>query len=296
MMRILVAGGDGQVGREFAELQATDGVDIIRCDRRQLDITRPDSIEAALHLYQPDALVNAAAYTAVDRAETNVEQAFAINAQGPEHLARAAARCGIPLVHISTDYVFDGDKPIGQSYTEQDICEPRTVYGQSKLAGERMLRAAWNDTYVLRTSWVFGRFGSNFPKTMLRLASERDVLRVVNDQWGCPTHAADIAQTIVRILQTRDSVRPGIYHYAGDTACTWFDLADYVLEQAAEKRVLGHKILLEPIPSSAYPVPAPRPFNSVLDSSVLLSSWSDTSATASDWRAGVARLLTSGNT
>jgi dTDP-4-dehydrorhamnose reductase len=246
--------------------------------------------------YRPDAIINAAAYTAVDRAETEREQAFAINATGAAHLASAAQSASIPLLHISTDYVFAGDKSLGQAYTEQDVCQPQTVYGLSKLEGEKRVLDLCSQVVVMRTSWVFGRFGGNFPKTMLRLAGERDRLGVVSDQWGCPTHAADIASTAVKILRVMGDKRvpTGVYHYAGDSACTWFDLAGYTLQQALAAGKLEKLPDLNPITTADYPVPAPRPANSVLDSS-LLSSYLP-AVLASDWRAGITTLLASGKT
>jgi len=211
-MRILIAGGDGQLGSEFADIVQAD-VALIRCARAELDITNPASIEQALSKYQPQALINAAAYTAVDRAESEPDLAFAINATGAGNLAAAAERSGIPLLHVSTDYVFSGDKPAGKAWTEDDICEPRSVYGHSKRVGEELVLEACSRTVVLRTSWVFGRYGNNFPKTMLRLARERDVLRVVGDQHGCPTHAADIAATLVKAAcaMANKKLASGIY-------------------------------------------------------------------------------------
>ena len=264
-MRILITGGDGQLGREFADI--TDAaVELIRCPRAELDITDPVSIEAALDLHQPQAIINAAAYTAVDRAESETAQAFAINATGPGLLARAAERRGIALLHVSTDYVFSGDKPIGEAWSEQDACEPRSVYGASKLEGEKQVLEFCSKAFVLRTSWVFGRYGNNFPKTMLRLARERDELRVVGDQWGCPTHAGDIASTLVKAAQALLAGRlpSGTYHYAGTPACTWYDLASYVIESAFTLGLLSHKPRIVAIGTSEYPVAAARPVNSAL--------------------------------
>ena len=192
LARILVAGGDGQLGHEFADINEP-GIEIIRCSRSELDITNLDNIHSVFAKYQPQAVINAAAYTA----ETEAEQAFAINANGAGYLARAAESLNIPLLHVSTDYVFSGDKPVNKTWTEKDSCEPRSVYGHSKLVGEQQVLDACSRALVLRTSWVFGRYGNNFPKTMLRLARERDELRVVGDQVGCPTHAGDIAATLV---------------------------------------------------------------------------------------------------
>ncbi len=293
-MRVLVAGGEGQLGREFLAL-ASNTVEIICCARMDLDITDLASIARALDVHQPDAIVNAAAYTAVDRAETDRERAFSVNADGAGNLARAANGAGIPLVHVSTDYVFSGDRPLGLAYRECDPCHPHTVYGASKLAGEQQVLAVGGDAFVLRTSWVFGCFGGNFPKTIMRLARERDALRVVSDQWGCPTFATDIATSIMALLDAagRKQVPGRLFHYAGSVACSWFDFADHVLDEALHMRLLARKPILSPIMTVEYPVPAPRPHNSVLDCSRLLSEVP--AVVLSDWKSGIKTLLASGN-
>lgn len=288
-MRILIAGGDGQLGSEFADIVQAD-VALIRCARAELDITNPASIEQALSKYQPQALINAAAYTAVDRAESEPDLAFAINATGAGNLAAAAERSGIPLLHVSTDYVFSGDKPAGKAWTEDDICEPRSVYGHSKRVGEELVLEACSRTVVLRTSWVFGRYGNNFPKTMLRLARERDVLRVVGDQHGCPTHAADIAATLVKAAcaMANKKLASGIYHYAGAPACTWHTFATHIIERAFTAGVLEKKPTIISIATHEYPVAAARPMNSVLDASKLHRALG---VAPSQWQDGVDALL-----
>ncbi|HQQ62955.1 MAG TPA: dTDP-4-dehydrorhamnose reductase [Pseudomonadales bacterium] len=294
-MRVLIAGGEGQVGREFGELALPD-MNLLRVGRGEFDITDAASVARALLHYRPDALVNAAAYTAVDRAEMEREQAFAINATGAANLARAAQSAGIPMIHLSTDYVFSGDKALGEAYTEQDACAPKTVYGQTKLEGEKQVLDLCQQSAVMRTSWVFGRFGGNFPKTMLRLAGERDQLGVVHDQWGCPTYAADIARAVLHMLRAMSGRRvpSGVYHYAGDSACTWFDLACYTLGRAKALGILDRLPAMKPIASTDYPVPAPRPANSVLDCSLLSGRVPEVEL--SDWKAGIETLLASGKT
>lgn len=264
--RILIAGGDGQLGQEFAHI-VEPHVELLRCSRSELDITDPASIQNAFVKHQPHAVINAAAYTAVDRAESEAEQAFAINANGAGHLAKACEAHAISLLHVSTDYVFSGDKPAGDAWTEDDICEPRSVYGHSKLIGEQQVLDGCTRALVLRTSWVFGRFGNNFPKTMLRLARERDELRVVGDQWGCPTHAGDIAATLVKAAQAMAAgkLAAGIYHYAGAPACTWHDFAAQVIETAFTKGMLAKKPRVVAIATHEYPVAAERPMNSVME-------------------------------
>ncbi len=270
LARILVAGGDGQLGQEFADIREP-GIELIRCSRSELDITNLDSIHSAFAKYQPQVVINAAAYTAVDRAETEAEQAFAINANGAGHLARVAESFNIPLLHVSTDYVFSGDKPVGKAWTEKDSCEPRSVYGHSKLVGEQQVLEACSRALVLRTSWVFGRYGNNFPKTMLRLARERDELRVVGDQYGCPTHAGDIAATLVKAAKAmiNNELAAGIYHYAGAPACTWHAFAEQIIESAFTKGMLTKKPRVIAIATHEYPVAAERPVNSVMDCSKL---------------------------
>jgi dTDP-4-dehydrorhamnose reductase len=288
-LRILVAGGDGQLGQEFAEI-VEPGVEIIRCSRSELDITDPASVEKAFAKYSPQAVINAAAYTAVDRAEDEAEQAFAINANGAGHLALAAENLGIPLLQVSTDYVFSGDKPAGEFWLEEDDCEPRSVYGHSKRVGEEQVLDACSRALVLRTSWVFGRYGNNFPKTMLRLARERDELRVVGDQWGCPTHAGDIAITLVKAAQAlaAGKLAPGIYHYAGSPACTWHAFAVQIIESAFAKGMLAKKPRVVAIATHEYPVAATRPVNSVLDTTKLHTALAIDSP---GWQTGLNKLL-----
>ena len=288
-VRILIAGGDGQLGCEFADT-AQPGVTLLRCSRSELDITNRDSIDRALAKHQPQALINAAAYTAVDRAESEPDLAFAINANGAGHLAQAAESHGIPLLHVSTDYVFSGDKPPGEMWTEDDACEPRSVYGHSKRVGEEQVLDACSRALVLRTSWVFGRYGNNFPKTMLRLARERDELRVVGDQHGCPTHAGDIAATLVKaacaVIERR--MDGGIYHYAGAPACTWHGFATQIIDSAFAVGVLQKKPRVVAIATHEYPVAAARPMNSVMDGSKLQRALGITSP---PWQDGLDLLL-----
>ncbi len=262
-LRILIAGGDGQVGKEFADL-AVENVELLRCKRSDLDITQPVSIQRAFEKYRPDAVINAAAYTAVDRAESEPDLAFAVNAIGAGNLAQVAQTHDIPLLHISTDYVFSGDKATGKAWLESDICEPRSVYGHSKRVGEEQVLDMCGRAFVMRTSWVFGRYGNNFPKTMLRLARERDELRVVGDQYGCPTHAADIATTLVKaaIAMMEENLQSGIYHYAGAPTCSWHAFASAIIERAFVLGLLEKKPNVISIATHEYPTAAQRPMNS----------------------------------
>lgn len=291
-MRILIAGGDGQVGREFADL-AAENITLLRCARSELDITQSDSIRQVFEKFQPDVVINAAAYTAVDRAESEPDLAFVINAIGAGNLAHAAQARGIPLLHISTDYVFSGDKPAGKAWQESDVCEPRSVYGHTKLIGEEKVLEACSRAFVMRTSWVFGRYGNNFPKTMLRLARERDELRVVGDQYGCPTHAADIAATLLKAARAMidGTLASGIYHYAGAPACSWHAFANATIERAFALGLLEKKPNIISIATHEYPTAAQRPMNSEMCCKKLQQALG---ITAPQWRDGLGVLLKSG--
>lgn len=288
--RILITGGDGQVGREFAELPAADKIDLIRVNRAQLDVTDAASIKRIIELYQPHALINSAAYTAVDRAETETEQAYAINCEAARLLAIACREHKVKLLHISTDYVFDGTKPLEQTWLETDTCNPQSVYGASKLAGEQAILAELPDAFILRTSWVFGRFGNNFVKTMLRLGAERDSLNVVNDQFGGPTHALDIAATLVKAAGylIDDKIAGGIYHYGGSPHCSWQQFAEAIMQAGVAHAMLERAPTVNGIPSSDYPTPAKRPANSQMNGNKLASALG---IAPSNWQHGLDTCL-----
>jgi dTDP-4-dehydrorhamnose reductase len=262
---VLVTGCRGQIGRELVEAQPCAGLSPIGVGHDDLDVTDRHAVRQVVERYRPTLIVNAAAYTAVDRAESEPDAAFAVNADGPEHLAEAAAKTGVPLIHLSTDYVFDGAK--STAYTEDDALRPLGVYGASKAAGERAVRERLDRHLILRTSWVFGAYGTNFVKTMLRLGRERDRLAVVADQWGCPTGAADIAKAILGIAhQLLISPRIdawGTYHFAGRTSTNWCGFAEAIFERA--KPFWGRRPEVTPIATADYPTPARRPPASVLD-------------------------------
>jgi dTDP-4-dehydrorhamnose reductase len=262
---VLVIGCRGQVGRELMEVRPPPGVSPVGLGHGDLDVTDRDEVRRVVHRYRPMLIVNAAAYTAVDRAEAEPDAAFAVNADGPAHLADAAAAAGIPLVHLSTDYVFDGVKP--GAYTEDDPVRPLGVYGASKAAGERAIRERLDHHVILRTSWVFGTHGTNFVKTMLRLGRERGRLHVVSDQRGCPTGAADLADAIHgiahQLLIERRSNAWGTYHFVGRGATNWYDFAEAIFERA--EPFWGRRPELAPITTADYPTPARRPAASVLD-------------------------------
>ena len=279
MTRLLVFGRSGQVATELARLAP----DAQFLGRDQVDLTDPEACAAAVRDSDCEAIINAAAYTAVDDAETDRETAFAVNGAAPGAMAAEAAARGIPFIHISTDYVFDG---CGRDpWVEADPGRPLGVYGASKLAGERAVASFRGQAVILRTSWVFSAHGKNFVKTMLRLGAEREELRVVADQLGGPTPADDIAETCLRVLQQMqtDPAHRGVYHYAGAPDTSWAGFAREIMEQAQ----LPCKII--DIESSEYPTPARRPANSRLDCSAIAR---DFAILRPDWREGLARVLT----
>ena len=263
MADVLVTGADGQVGSEIRHLAETGafGGAFHFTDREILDITDPDAIEAFLRKHPIGTIVNCAAYTAVDRAESQPEQADAVNHLAVAHLAAAARRHGIRLLHLSTDYVFDGTNH--RPYTEEDPAAPRSVYGATKLRGEEAMRQiAPPNSLIVRTSWVYSGFGANFVKTMLRLGRERDELGVVADQIGAPTYARDLAATILGMLNVECSMldeEVGIYHYSNEGVASWYDFAKAIFE------IANIDCKVNPIGTEAYPTPAPRPHYSVLD-------------------------------
>jgi dTDP-4-dehydrorhamnose reductase len=264
-MRFLLLGGTGQVGEEFRALPLPTDVEVFAPSRGALDLTDPRAIASMIAGEPWSAVINAAAYTDVDRAESEEPLAFAVNAEAPSRLATATARSGIPLVHISTDYVFDGRK--GTPYVEDDEVAPLNVYGRSKLAGERGVRAANPRHVVLRTSWVYSPYRKNFVRTILRLAAERDRLTIVADQRGCPSAAADIARACLDIAMccASDPERApyGVYHFAGAGDATWFDFAKAIIEMSADQRPGQPKI--DPIQTIEYPTPAIRAADTRLD-------------------------------
>jgi dTDP-4-dehydrorhamnose reductase len=274
---ILVFGQTGQVAQEIAGLSQ----DAVLLSRAVCDVAETGAARAAILDKRPTFVVNAAAYTAVDKAETEPDLAAKINSAAPGEMAAACAELGIPLVHISTDYVFDGG---GVSpFLPTDPTNPRNAYGRSKLAGERAVRVAGGAYAILRTSWVFSAHGSNFVKTMLRLSETRNHLAVVADQIGGPTPAADIASACVTIVERlkKDPSLSGTYHFSGAPDVNWADFAREIFRQA------GRNVTVEDIPSSAYPTPAERPKNSRLN----CDSLSVFGLERPDWREGLSKVL-----
>lgn len=262
MKRLLLLGANGQVGQELRPLLDSLG-ETIALDRTQVDFSQPEQLRQRVLKTRPDVIINAAAYTAVDRAETEADLAQTVNAIAPAILAQTARELGSGLIHISTDYVFDGNH--SRPYLETNPTHPLSVYGQSKLAGEVGIRANCNFHLIVRTAWVYGALGkANFVKTMLRLGAEREELRVVADQIGSPTWARDLAGAIVQLLPHFTPELAGTYHYTNSGVASWYDFAVAIFEEA---RSLGFPLKVErvkPITTAEYPTPAHRPAYSVL--------------------------------
>ena len=270
-MKVLISGRNGQVAQ--ALLTSLQGLGEIIClGRAELDLADVDAVRAQVRALRPDLIINAAAYTAVDQAESEPAQAFAINAIAPGVLAEEAKALGVPLIHYSTDYVFDGSK--NSPYLENDASQPLGVYGQSKLAGEQAIAAVGGDYLILRTSWVYSLYGRNFLLTMQRLLQEREELRVVSDQIGAPTWAGTIADTTRALIEQWQAGSPGawgIYHLTGQGETSWFGFASAIGEHLKAAGKPCARLL--PIASSEYPTPAQRPANSRLDCSRLQTAW-----------------------
>jgi dTDP-4-dehydrorhamnose reductase len=268
---ILVFGGNGQLGQELVRAAAIGKVPLKALGRAAADIADPDSIARALRAVEPSLVINAAAYTKVDAAETEVEAAKRDNALGPGVVAAACAAAGIPLVHISTDYVFDGRK--SGPYVESDAIAPLGVYGRTKADGEDAIRAVLPNHVILRTAWVYGEYGHNFLKTVLRLAVERDELGIVADQFGSPTSTRDLAAAILAValrLATGEAAA-GTYHFAGTGVTTWHGFAERVV--AAQAPLTGRRPKVNAIATADYPTPAQRPANSTFDCSLFAGAF-----------------------
>ena len=273
-LRILILGASGQLGKELQRSFAGLG-EIVACDRSSIDLSRPEQIRDQIRAMAPSVILNAAAYTAVDRAESEPELAMAVNAKAPEILAEEAARLGAVLVHYSTDYVFDGSKQ--SSWLESDTTNPLNVYGAGKLAGEKAIARVGGRYLIFRTSWVYGPHGKNFLFTMLRLGRERDRLNVVDDQVGAPTTSIELANATRTIVEGIHVGRfgsteswSGIYHMTCGGGVSWCGFARAIFERA--RPILNAKVPeLHPIPASAYPTPARRPQNSVLSNEKLFT-------------------------
>jgi len=287
-MHLLVFGRNGQVGHEL-QRRLPSGVTVTALDRSTVDITRRDDVARAIAAAGCNVVVNAAAHTAVDQAESEPEAAFAANADGPAFMAEACAAGGLPLIHISTDYVFDGSK-VG-AYTEDDPTAPLGVYGNSKAAGEQAVRERLPEHVIVRTSWVFSAHGKNFVKTMLRLGTERDALRIVADQTGCPTAAADIAHAVLAIARQvadRPAGTPwGTYHYCGAERTTWHGFAQAVFDLRQELTGQPNP-RLDAIRTEDYPTPTRRPMNSEMDCRRIAQAFG---IVAPNWRRSLSEVM-----
>jgi dTDP-4-dehydrorhamnose reductase len=285
-MKILLLGANGQVGWELRRSLSILG-EVNACLRADINLEALDHLPSMLEKHQADVIVNAAAYTAVDKAESDAARAFCVNAQAVEGIAKHAKKTNALLVHYSTDYVFDGTKPT--PYTEADTPNPQSVYGKSKLAGEEAIRASGCRHLIFRTSWVYAQRGGNFAKTMLRLAAERETLRVVADQRGAPTSAELIADvTALAIYRYSKENITKIYNLSTQGVVTWYEYACFVIEQARAAGAILKVKEISPITTAEYPVPAPRPANSQLDCTQLQR---DTAIVLPQWQLHVARLI-----
>ncbi len=285
-MKLVVFGAGGQVGRELGRAPLPPAFKLLPFARTEVDIGDKGAVFAALFAEKPDCVVNLAAYTAVDRAESEAPRAWKVNCEGARNIAEACRGGGIPLIHLSTDYIFDGEKE--GPYREDDAVHPQGVYGASKEAGERAVRALLSDHVILRTAWVFGAFGGNFVKTVLRLAAGAAPLRIVKDQIGSPTPASEIAVAVAAIASMIREKRAvwGTFHFAGAPPTSWYGFAEAVLESAAP--FLSGRTRLEAITTAEYPTPARRPKNSVLDCGKIAAAYG---LQQPSWREGVAALV-----
>ncbi len=280
--RVLIIGGHGQLGFEL-QRSAPGNLDVVTIGRPEIDITDSDSIERIVQQFQPGVIINAAAYTAVDKAESEEQQAWLVNHKGAENLAAAAAGSDIRLIHVSTDFVFEGNNC--RPRQPDDATLPRNVYGKSKLAGERAVLQQTENALVVRTSWLYSSQGHNFVKTMLRLMGERDSIGIVVDQVGTPTWANMLAKTLWELVATDAK---GIYHCSNNGVASWYDFAVAIQEEAVSIGLLQRTIAVTPIKTEAYPLPAERPVYSVLDVSAteqLLGRQ------LPHWRAGLRAML-----
>jgi dTDP-4-dehydrorhamnose reductase len=269
MTNILVCGSDGQLGSELKAIELQyNNCNFIFTDYNTVDITDPESLNSAVDKHKPEWIINCAAYTAVDKAEEEVDNAFLINHTGTKNLGAISKKSGIKLIHVSTDYVFNGQGT--EPYREDQDTDPVTVYGRSKLAGEQELEGN-NNAMTIRTSWLYSSFGNNFVKTMLRLAKEKPELGVVNDQKGTPTYAADLAKAIIQIVSdcstNKTNFVSGVYHYSNLGQCTWFDFASEIL------KIKGLSTPVKPVTSDHFVQAAKRPAYSIMDKSKIINTY-----------------------
>ena len=302
-MVVLVTGANGQLGQSIQSISGKyPEIDFVFCSSSDLDITNLENCQVVFDEFKPQFCINAAAYTAVDKAESEPAKAFDINANGAENLAITCKKFNTILIHISTDFVFDAYFSEGIAYydrelrlplksnlglTETDVPFPSGVYGLTKLQGEQAIQANWDKHFIIRTSWVYSQFGNNFMKTMLRLASEHESLSVVNDQIGTPTNAVDLAEVLIKIIESChaeliSASNYGIYNFSNQGQCSWYDFAKEIFHQK------GVSIVLKPIPTSAYPTPAKRPAYSVLDKTKIKSTFD---IEINEWQTSLAECI-----
>ncbi len=286
-MVVLVTGANGQLGQSIQFIaDKYPNIQFVYTDFQEMDITNLENCKTVFATHKPQFCINTAAYTAVDKAESEQEKAHLINAVGPENLAKVCKEFDTILLHISTDFIFDGNSKT--PYLESDNTNPKSIYGQTKLEGEFAIQKNWKKHVIIRTSWVYSQFGANFMKTMLRLASERNSLSVVNDQIGTPTNAVDLAEVLLTIIQSPITHHPspitfGIYNFSNEGVCSWYDFAKEIFLQ---KKI---EINLKPIPTEAYPTAAKRPAYSVLDKTKIKKVFG---IQIKDWKDSLTQSLT----
>lgn len=280
MNKVMVTGGHGQLGTEITLMLKDKGCDVYGLGRDELNITDLDQVRRQIRALKPDVVIHTAAYTNVDQAEADRDSAFLVNAYGTRNVAIASEEIGAKLVYVSTDYVFNGEKD--GAYGEFDTPSPLGVYGQSKFAGEQFVRDFHSKFFIVRTSWVYGKYGHNFVKTMLKLAAEHDALKVVNDQRGCPTYTKDLAEKIIELIGTDQY---GVYHVSNSGSCTWYEFARAIFE------ISGTDVHVAPVTTEEFPRPAARPKNSVFDHMALrLNGFED----VRHWKDGLSDFLQGG--
>jgi dTDP-4-dehydrorhamnose reductase len=284
-MLVLVTGSNGQLGQSLQFIAPNyPNINFVFCSSSELDITNLGNCDSVFSKNKPNYCINTAAYTAVDKAESEPEKAHLINVVGVKNLAEVCKKHNTTLLHVSTDFVFDGNA--SKPYTENDFPNPTGVYGQTKLDGEKAIQEIWSKHFIIRTSWVYSQFGNNFMKTMLRLSSERDSVSVVNDQIGTPTNAVDLAEVLVHIILTENrELRTdnfGIFNFSNDGQCSWYDFAEKIF------KVNNINIDLKPIPTTSFPTPAKRPSFSVIDKTKIKDIFG---ITIKKWEKALTRLV-----
>jgi dTDP-4-dehydrorhamnose reductase len=280
MIKALVTGGNGQLAQSLKDVvNHQDELDVDFQDLPDLDITNKQKLESYFSNNELDYCINCAAYTAVDLAEEQSDLAYAVNAEGPKYLAEVCQKHQVTLIHISTDFVFDGQKRI--PYLETDAPNPLSVYGASKLQGERSIQETTEAYFIVRTSWLYSEYGNNFIKTMLRLSETRDEISVVSDQIGSPTYAGDLAEVLIKIVLS-SSISYGIYHYSNGGIVSWYDFASEIFKQ------FGKKIEVKPIKTKDYPTAAKRPKYSVLDTTKIKNNFD---CTIKDWQGSLNKVI-----